>query len=166
MNIVRLVGSALIAFVALIVLLSGKPSMNGDRISADTISAAMSDDYTNQLMTESAPQQAAANGWVARDLLEINAYQQLDMRLEILGFLGVLELCLIGATSRTAPIGRRREQGPEQARPWGVPPQKPMAAGSFGPQYVPRPFGQGMDARPTSYTPEKTEVEGTPKEMQ
>lgn len=166
MNIVRLVGSALIAFVALIVLLSGKPSMNGERISADTISAAMSDDYTNQLMTESAPQQAAANGWVARDLLEINAYQQLDMRLEILGFLGVLELCLIGATSRTAAIGRRREQGPEQIRRWGVPPQMPMAAGSFGPLYVPQSFGQGMDARPTSYTREKGEVEGMPKEMQ
>lgn len=165
MNILRLVGSALIALIALVVLLSGGPTMDGQRISADTISNAMSDDYSNQLMTDSAPQQAAANGWVARDLLEINAYQQLDKRLEILAFLVVLELCLLGVTSKGA-IGRRPRQTPEAIRPWGAPPQMPMVGGNFSPQYGPQPFGPSMTARPTSYTKEKNEAGEAPREMQ
>ena len=166
MNIVRLVGSVLIALIAVIVLLTGNPSMNGERISADTISNAMSDDFTNQLMTESAPQQSAANGWVARDLLEISAYQQLDKRLEILAFLGVLELSLLGVTSRNGSNGRRPGMSPEQIRPWGVSPQMPMPAGNFGSQYGPQPLGQWMPAPPTSFMHDSGESKEAPREMQ
>ena len=98
-GVIRLIGSVIIAILALVVFASGKPSMDGEPITSKTIDDVMSEDFANQLSAESAPQQSVTNGWVEQDLTEILVHQQLDYRTQGLAFLGVLEICLIGATA-------------------------------------------------------------------
>jgi hypothetical protein len=54
---------------------------------ASLIETALSDYDANNALTDSAPQQQVVNGWVARDLLSIVAYQNVDL-LESLAALG------------------------------------------------------------------------------
>ena len=168
MQVVRIIGSAFIALIAFTVLVAGKPAIAGEAISTGTIESALADDATNQLLADSAPQQAAANGWSARDLLEINAYQNLDNRIEILAFLGVLELCLLGATSRIGSKDSRQWQRmiPVPGAPWGGPPPMPQGGGIFSGPQLPQAFGQGNSARPTSYSGENGGSGSGRQEMQ
>ena len=105
--IVRFVGFLLLVVAAVTVVVALAPSLkhvdNGGQIAA-----AIAVDGVNAGATSSAPQQQVANGWVARDLLEIQVRQndQLaatiqdssDVRPTWLLLIGVLALCWLGLT--------------------------------------------------------------------
>jgi hypothetical protein len=54
---------------------------------SDLVSTALDSFDANEALADSAPQQQVVNGWVARDLLTIIAYQNLDL-LDAVGALG------------------------------------------------------------------------------
>lgn len=86
------------------------------------IDTAMSDYEANDALAESAPQQQVVNGWVTRDLLQIQARQLADVldaltvedasgqvvastdpRVPALLVIAVLAISLVGITSETKP---------------------------------------------------------------
>lgn len=86
------------------------------------IDTAMSDNEANDARAESAPQQQVVNGWVTRDLLQIQARQLADVldaltvedasgqvvastdpRVPALLVIAVLAISLVGITSETDP---------------------------------------------------------------
>ena len=114
MLVLRRVLLVVIAAAAVVVTLVGAPyeaaGLPGPGAIRDDVRAALAIDEANQSLTESAPQQSAANGWVARDLLAVIANAQADQlwtaqsgmrddRPVYLLALAVLALCVIGATS-------------------------------------------------------------------
>ena len=129
---VRRVGLAIlsIAAIAIFFLMEPEPPEEGSlNLSATNyqslIDLAMSDYDANDARTDSAPQQQVVNGWVARDLLQIQARQLADVldaltqqsesgeivassdpRVPALLVIAVLAVALIGFTS---PSSQRRE---------------------------------------------------------
>lgn len=116
MFVLRRVLLVVIAAAAVAVTLLGVPEeatgLPGPGAIRDHVRAALAIDDANQALTESAPQQSAANGWVARDLLAVIANAEADQlwtaqaqagvrddRPVYLLALAVLALCVIGATS-------------------------------------------------------------------
>ena len=82
----RRVGLALLAIAAIAIFFLMEPdapeegSLNLSATNYQSlIDAAMSDYNANDALAESAPQQQVVNGWVARDLLQIQARQLADV---------------------------------------------------------------------------------------
>lgn len=110
---VRLVGSVVIALLAILTLVAFAPSTDG---SAERLGIWL-DDAANQELTEGAPQQAVVNGWTENALLDLISTQldAVDHRPAILLTLGVLVLALTAVTApRSVPARRpdRRAGGP------------------------------------------------------
>lgn len=140
MNDVRRVGLAVLALGALAIFFLMQPDVPEEgslNLSATNyqslIDAAMADYNANDALTDSAPQQQVVNGWVARDLMQIQARQLADVldaltqetesgqlvattdpRVPALLVIAVLAICLIGFTAEPerspestslAPIG-------------------------------------------------------------
>ena len=114
MLVFRRVLLVVIACAAVAVVLLAAPEevseLPGPGAIRDDVRTALAIDDANQELTESAPQQSAANGWVARDLLAVIANAQADQlwtaqsqvrddRPVYLLTLGVLAICVIGATT-------------------------------------------------------------------
>jgi hypothetical protein len=131
MNDIRRVGLAVLAIGALAIFFLMEPdppeagSLNLSATNYQSlIDVAMSDYNANDALTDSAPQQQVVNGWVARDLLQIQARQLADVldaltqetesgqlvattdpRVPALLVVAILAFCLIGFT--TEPQGSR-----------------------------------------------------------
>ena len=116
MNLVRRAGAVILAAAAIVVWFALAPSTSpgatdSSQTSSAAIDAALASDLANQASTSTAPQQAVANGWVARDLLEVIARQgavaapETDQRPTALLGLAVLGIALILFTSGSP--GRR-----------------------------------------------------------
>jgi hypothetical protein len=105
----------LIALAAVVVTFGLQPDGETVLVSAplerydSLIETALSDYDANNAMADSAPQQEVVNGWVAKDLLTIQAMIQAngqefvvqtpnDPRIEILILLGILALVVMGVT--------------------------------------------------------------------
>ena len=111
METTRRAGLAVIAAAALWVWLGNAPAeeaaaTGGAQRFERLIEVALDDFEANEERAESAPQQQVVNGWVARDLLTIIAYQQnallsqpRDERPAALAGLAVLAICWWGALS-------------------------------------------------------------------
>lgn len=87
---VRRLGLGLLSVAAIVVFFVLEPDQTESSSAALTptnyqalVDLAMSDYDANAALTESAPQQQVVNGWVARDLLQIQAMQLADL-LEVL----------------------------------------------------------------------------------
>lgn len=103
--VLRRIGSVVLAFLAITILVGAAPP---DR--SDEISEILSDDRSNQSRAEGAPQQAVVNGWTSRDLLQTIALQtgpDRDDRPTYLLGLAVLQLALMGLTSQGKRTGNR-----------------------------------------------------------
>lgn len=83
MDVIRKAGAIVIAAAAIAVWFAMAPGTAGQgtsdaSTSVSAIDLAMANDTLNQAGTAGAPQQAVANGWATRDLLEILARQGAD----------------------------------------------------------------------------------------
>ena len=131
MNDVRRIGLAVLALGALAIFFLMEPDIPEEgslNLSATNYQAlidlAMSDYNANDALTDSAPQQQVVNGWVARDLLQIQARQLADVldaltqetesgqlvattdpRVPALLVVAVLAICLIGFTAGSGRPG-------------------------------------------------------------
>ena len=127
---IRRVGLLVLGLGALIVYFFMAPdppeegSLNLSATNYNTlVLAAMADYDANDAQAESAPQQQVVNGWIARDLLRIQALELADVldamtqqdelgrviaaddpRVPALLLIAILALCLIGATPGKAPL--------------------------------------------------------------
>lgn len=110
-QMVRVVGFAVLALAALVVMVTMGPSVEDvDTSTFDRlVDQALSDAEANEARTQGAPQQQVVNGWTNRDLLtaisrqmsaEIEATQGIagDQRVPALLLLMVLAICWHGAT--------------------------------------------------------------------
>ncbi len=149
MQLARQIGLAVIAVAAIAVWFVMAPS-EPDPVSAfdptsktytSLISGALDDNDANDARADTAPQQQVVNGWVARDLLTIMAYQNTDL-LDAVGGLGdqnatasslavrddrtpallVLVVVAVAWFGITAPMARREEA------PAPVPVEQPETA--------------------------------------
>jgi hypothetical protein len=81
MRLVRIIGAVGIVGAAIVVFATQRPADDEALAEADThagdVRAALADADANEALADSAPKQQVVNGWVARDLLEIQS-QQLD----------------------------------------------------------------------------------------
>lgn len=146
MQLARQIGLAVIAIAAVAVWFVMAPSDPDPVSSFDPTSktytsliGATLDDYdSNNARTDSAPQQQVVNGWVAKDLLTIMAYQNTDL-LDAVGGLGdqnatasslavrddrtpallVLVVVAVAWFGITAPVGRKQPEpaAPQQSDP-------------------------------------------------
>lgn len=99
---VRLIGSAVIAALALLTLVAFAPDINAD--SSAERAATWIEDSANQENTAGAPQQQVVNGWTGNALLDLISEQldeqtSPDQRPVALLTLGILLLALIAATT-------------------------------------------------------------------
>ena len=138
MDVIRKVGALVIAAAAIVVWFAMAPGSAGQaasdaNTSVSAIDLAMVNDTINQAGTAGAPQQAVANGWATRDLLEILARQgadrtgadmTTDKRPAALLVLAVFGVALMLFTS-----GIPRTQGPrdESKQSSEFPPPEPTA---------------------------------------
>jgi hypothetical protein len=100
-----------VAAIAIFLLMEpDRPEQGSSSLSATSyqslIDLAMSDYDANDALAESAPQQQVVNGWVARDLLQIQARQltgqivaTTDSRVPALLVVAILAIGLIGFTT-------------------------------------------------------------------
>ena len=100
---IRLIGSAVIAALALLTLVAFSPTTPAADFSADRAST-WAEDSVNQENTTGAPQQQVVNGWTANALLDLISEQldeqpPPDQRPAVLLMLGVLMLALMAATT-------------------------------------------------------------------
>jgi hypothetical protein len=128
MSDIRRIGLALLSFAALAVFFFMEPeppeegSLNLSATNYQALIDAAIEDYdANDAFAESAPQQQVVNGWVARDLLQIQARQLADVldaltqetesgdlvattdpRVPALLVIATLAICLIGFTAESA----------------------------------------------------------------
>ncbi|MCX7620678.1 MAG: hypothetical protein N2037_07540 [Acidimicrobiales bacterium] len=107
-TIIRTVGLAAIAIAAFVVAVALRPPQpDAPMSSASAVTKALAEADLNELTADSAPKQQVVNGWVARDLLAINARQndsllelaarEPDQRQAWLMLLAVLAICWWGA---------------------------------------------------------------------
>jgi len=83
MQIARLIGLAAVALIAVVVGVI-TVGAEGEETSQSTtyesvVGAALADYEANDALAESAPQQQVVNGWIARDLLEVIARQNVEL---------------------------------------------------------------------------------------
>lgn len=150
MALVRIIGAVGIVIAAIAVFTTQRPADDDARAEAERhgedVRAALADAETNEALADSAPQQQVVNGWVARDLLEIQS-QQLDSmakqlevlsgpqarddRVPLLLLIGVVALGFALVTTRSAGTGARVRSAPAPTPPPPAPRVSPgpLAAG-------------------------------------
>jgi len=154
MAVARLVGLAIIAAIAVVVgavvIGTDEDESSLSRTYDAAVSAAIAEYELNNELAESAPQQQVVNGWIARDLLEVIALQNVEL-LEnqdsqlgaqtrtnglLRGMLVVLVLGVIAIAVRGISIGARRGDRASPEAPQPHPPE-----------------GKGEPTVPTATTP-------------
>jgi hypothetical protein len=149
MRLIRIIGAVGIVGAAIVVFATQRPADDDAVAEADThagdVRAALAAADANEAMADSAPKQQVVNGWVARDLLEIQS-QQLDAiatqlealseppatddRVPLLLLIGIVAVCFALVMTRdidtrvraaAAPAG----PPPEPQTPPGTPPAPP-----------------------------------------
>lgn len=106
MILVRRIGAIILGVAAIAVFFIMAPDNASEISDSSDVSRVLANDDLNQSNASGAPQQAVVNGWVARDLLEVIARDQLenkqvDHRPSALLLLGLLLMVLYVVTSES-----------------------------------------------------------------
>jgi len=127
MRVLRLLAFLCIAAIALLLALvtvTSQPNQDVTSSQNALISAALSDNAANDANAENVNQQMVVNGWVAKDLLVINARQnvnliELQSRTNALlqGIVLLLALLVVGVASLGVAVNNGKRRQRHEAQP-------------------------------------------------